>query len=457
MRESCAVFGIYAPGEDVATLTFFGLYALQHRGQESSGIAASDGILIQHYKEMGLVSQIFTPEILHRLRGHIAVGHNRYSTSGTSKIHNAQPILLKTHLGPIALSHNGNLINYESLRKELENKSVSFATNSDSEIIAKMFAMAEGENIHLKIAKIMEELKGAYSVVLCTKDKLVGFRDPLGVRPLCLGQLSNHNQSKWVISSESCALNTIGAEFIREIQPSEIVIIDNNGVKSYFGKKLKKHSLCIFEYIYFARPDSIFNGKSVYLAREKMGRILAKEYECNADIVMAVPDSALPAAIGFSKEACLPYVEGLIKNRYIARTFIQPENQIRKLGIKLKFNPVIENIKGKNIIIVDDSIVRGNTTKSIIALLKAAGAKEVHVRITSPPMKHPCFLGVDTATYEQLIAANKATPEIAQFIHAESLGYLSLKGLLEAVGAEPDEFCLACFNGKYPYVFEDKK
>ncbi|MBI2251832.1 MAG: amidophosphoribosyltransferase [Armatimonadetes bacterium] len=452
MKECCAVVGIYAPGKDVAVLTYFALYALQHRGQESSGIAVSNGKNIECYKEMGLVSQVFTQEILQRLKGHIAIGHNRYSTSGTSKIHNAQPVILKTHLGTIALAHNGNLINYEHLKKMLLERGLTFATSSDSEVIAKLFALSEADTLEEKISSIMGELRGAYSITMCTPNELIGFRDPLGIRPLCIGKINGG----WVISSESCALNTIGAEFIKEIPPGEGVIISQDGLKSFAGRKLKQESLCIFEYIYFARPDSLLNNRSIYSARYNMGRKLAKEWPVEADAVMAIPDSAVPAAMGFSYESGLTYIEGLIKNRYIARTFIQPEDHLRKLGIKLKFNLVVENIKNKKLVVIDDSIVRGNTTKAIVKLLKEAGAKEVHIRITSPPMQHPCFLGVDTATYGELIAANKNISEIADFIGADSLGYLSLEGLMEATGYNREKFCAACFNGEYPLLFDEK-
>ncbi len=461
MRDGCAVFGVYSrnPSEHVANLTYFALFALQHRGQESSGIAVSDGEAIEVYKDMGLVSQVFNESILERLHGFIAVGHNRYSTTGRSNLENAQPLIVKTHLGPIALAHNGNLINYESLRKQLETEGLSFQTSSDSEVIAKCFAVARGETLEEKLRNTVTPLSGAYSVVFCTKDKLIGMRDPLGIRPLCIGKLSKNGRQGWVISSESCALHTVGAEFVRHVEPGEAVIADENGIQSVRLFESKKTASCIFEYIYFLRPDSLANGESVYEARFRMGRSLAKEAPVEADGVMAIPDSSIPAAIGYSFESKLPFFEGLIKNRYIARTFIQPEERLRRMGVRLKFHPLRENLEGKKVVVVDDSIVRGHTTKAIVGLLKEAGAKEVHLRITSPPIRHPCNLGIDMATYEELIANNKTVEEICQYLGASSLHYLGLEGLVGAslnshATTGEGKFCTACLTGKYPIPSE---
>lgn len=446
LKEACGIFGVYAPNEDVARLTFFGLYALQHRGQESAGIATSDGREITVRTRMGLVSQAFDEDALAALRGFIAIGHTRYSTTGSSRILNAQPILTGSHLGPFAIGHNGNLVNSEHLRQELLEHGEILTSSTDTEIIARMIAIAYGRDLIEKIQHTMPRLLGAYSLVLTTTDKLIGVRDPLGVRPLCVGRLDNG----WVLSSESCALETIGAEFVREVNPGEIVVIDENGVTSFAGQPIERRALCIFEYIYFARPDSVINGRSLYSVRKEMGRQLAREHPAEVDLVIAVPDSATAAAIGFAQESGLPFTEGLMKNRYIGRTFIQPDQRIRDIGIGLKFNPLPEVLAGKRVVVVDDSIVRGSTTKPIVTLLRKAGASEVHVRIHSPAMRHPCFLGVDTARIGELIAARLSVPEIARHIGADSLGYLSLEGMIRAIDLSGDVFCLACFTGDYP-------
>lgn len=458
--EECAVFGVYAPREDVARLTYFALYALQHRGQESSGIAVSDGRKIDCYKDMGLVSQVYNPEILQRLRGFLAVGHNRYSTTGSSRIDNAQPIILKSHLGPLALAHNGNLTNFTALKNELAEHGSIFTTSSDSEVIVKLFALAEGETLAEKAVATMQRLRGSFSVVVATLDTLVGFRDPLGVRPLCIGRFNSERRRNsrngetprhgWVLASESCALATIGATFEREVEPGEVVVIGSEGLRSVQGVPVKQHALCLFEYIYFARPDSIIGDDAIYNARVRMGERLAEECPVAADSVMPIPDSGVAAALGYAARSGIPYAEGLMKNRYIARTFIQPDDTLRKVGIKLKFNPLTHNIEGKRLIIIDDSIVRGNTTRAIVSLLKDEGAREVHVRITSPPMIHPCFYGVDTSTYSELVASARTVPEICRYIGADSLGYLSLEGLIEATRYPRANLCRACFTGEYP-------
>jgi len=445
MHESCGIFGIYAPGVDVARITFFGLYALQHRGQESAGIATSDGKKICIHTSMGLVSQAFTEDELADLKGYIAIGHTRYSTTGSSRQSNAQPILIEANSATMALGHNGNIVNAKFLRDELCQLGYSFATTTDSEVIANLILSCTEKNIADKVKYAMHRLQGAYSLVIMTKDKLIGVRDPMGVRPLCLGTIDGG----WVIASESCALGHVGAQLVREIEPGEIVVINKNGVRSFTENGPRK-ALCIFEYIYFARPDSIIQGKLLYPVREAMGRILAREYPVDADLVMGVPDSATAAGIGYSKASGIPYCEGLIKNRYVGRTFIEPDQRLRDLGVKLKFNPLSETIAGKKLIVVDDSIVRGTTTPKVVAMLKRAGAREVNLRICSPPIRFPCFFGVDMATRWELIAAQKTIPEIRDAIGADSLGYISIDGLIEAVDLPKEIFCVACFTGEYP-------
>jgi amidophosphoribosyltransferase len=445
MHESCGVFGVHASGVNVAQATFFALFALQHRGQESAGIAVTDGNEIKVHTRMGLVSQAFTETDLTLLKGHISIGHNRYSTTGSSRPTNAQPIIVKSEGLTIALAHNGNIINSKLLCDELQERGYHFHTSTDSEVIANLILASPGQNWQQKIGHAMHRLQGAYSLVILTEDKLIGVRDPFGVRPLCLGTID----SGWSIASESCALDHIGAQFTREIEPGEIVVIDSQGVKS-FNKKDGKKALCIFEYIYFARPDSIIQGKLLYQTREAMGRILAEEYPVDADFVMGVPDSATAAGIGYANASGIPYCEGLLKNRYVGRTFIEPDQRIREIGVQLKFNPLSRIIAGKKLVVVDDSIVRGTTTPRVVSLLKKAGASEVHLRICAPPIRYPCFFGVDMATRWELIAARKTIPEIREHLGADSLGYLSLDGLIRAVDLPRDIFCLACFTGVYP-------
>ena len=443
----CGITGVFAPGHDAARLAFFGLYALQHRGQETAGIAVSDGGTIRSHREMGLLSAIFDEEILSQLSGYISVGHTRYSTSGSSIVVNAQPLLESSEIGDFAFAHNGNLTNTDELRETLAPTTILQAT-SDSEVLAKLIVEGEGSMIE-RICSVMRRARGAYSVVLCTRDELYGFRDPWGVRPLCLGELGD---GAYVLASESCALATVGAKYIRELDRGEVVRITKGGVESRTVDIDATPGLCMFEYIYFARPDSVLNEKTIYTARVAMGRELAKEHPANADVVMAVPDSAIPGGIGYAAEIELPYVEGLIKNRYIGRTFISPDQQMRSRGVNLKFNPVVENLRDQRVVVVDDSIVRGTTTPRIVQLLREAGATEVHVRVLSPPIKHPCYLGVDMATYDELIGANYTVEEICEKIGADSLGYLSLEGLVRATGRKRAEMCLGCLNGEYPNV-----
>lgn len=446
MHESCGIFGVYAQKEDVAKLTFFALFALQHRGQESSGIATTDGNSIWLHTGMGLVSHVFQEDTLSRLTGNIAIGHNRYSTMGSSRLANAQPIVARGATGEIGVAHNGNIVNAGPLRQELCDQGYKFNTTTDSEVIANLIVASPGRTWAERISYTMGRLQGAYSLVVLTKDALIGVRDPLGVRPLCLGKLD----SGWVVASESCALDHLGTKLFREVAPGEIVVIDSSGVTSFQGAIPHKNALCIFEYIYFARPDSVIGGRLLYWARQEMGKRLAQEYPVDADLVIGVPDSATVAGISYARESGIPFTDGLLKNRYVGRTFIQPDQRIRELGVTLKFNPLREILEGKRLIVVDDSIVRGTTTPRLIALLRKAGAKEIHMRVCAPPICYPCFFGVDMATRWELLAARKSVPEIREFIGADTLGYLSLDGLIASVGLPKENLCSACFTGDYP-------
>jgi amidophosphoribosyltransferase len=445
LHESCGVFGVYAPGEDVARLTFFALFALQHRGQESAGIATSDGKRLQVCAELGLVSQVFTEDSLSQLSGDFAIGHNRYSTRGSNRITNVQPIVVGKGANTVAVAHNGNIVNAEHLHQELSTEGYSFRGSTDTEVLANLLLSSPAKDWVDRIRYAMHRLQGAYSLTMLTNNSLFGVRDPLGVRPLCLGKLNGG----WVLASESCALDHIGAQFIREINPGEIVVINKDGVKSY-QEETERKAICVFEYIYFARPDSIINGRLLYLAREAMGEVLAEEHPVAADLVMGVPDSATAAAIGYARASGIPLCEGLLKNRYVGRTFIEPDQRIRDLGVQLKFNPLPQVLDGQRVVVIDDSIVRGTTTPKVVKLLKRAGAKEVHMRICAPPIRYPCFFGVDMASRWELIAAQKTIPEVRDFIGADSLGYLSIEGLIKAIGLPKETFCLACFTGDYP-------
>jgi len=394
---------------------------------------------------MGLVSQVFSEESLSRLTGDIAIGHNRYSTHGSSRVSNAQPVIVGEGSNTIALAHNGNIVNAEYLYRELCDRGYTFRTSTDSEVIANLILSSPEKDWVAKIKHAMNRLQGAYSLTIIADHCLFGVRGPLGVRPLCIGAINGG----WVIASESCALDHIGANFIREIEPGEIVSISKNGVESD-QEEIERKAICIFEYIYFARPDSVINSRLLYPARQAMGEILAQEHPVEADLVMGVPDSATAAAIGYSRCSGIPLCEGLLKNRYVGRTFIEPDQRIRDLGVKLKFNPLPQLLDGERLVVIDDSIVRGTTTPKIVELLRRAGAKEVHVRICAPPIRFPCFFGVDMATRWELIAAQKTVPEVRDFIGADSLGYLSIDGLIKAVGLPKDNFCLACFTGDYP-------
>jgi len=445
LHESCGIFGVYSPNEDVARLTFFALFALQHRGQESAGIATADGKQIRVYTGMGLVSHVFTEDTLRPLTGHIAIGHNRYSTAGSSRAFNAQPFVVGNDNNIIGIAHNGNIINAVPLREELDALGFRFRGSSDSEVIANLILSAPGRNWVEKIRTAMRRLQGAYSLVLITPQELYAVRDPLGVRPLSIGMIDHG----YVVASETCALDHIGAELLRDVQPGEIAVINGNGINSYPGEAGRR-GLCIFEYIYFARLDSVINGRLLYKARQAMGAGLSIEHPVDADLVFGVPESATAAGVGYAQESGIPVAEGLVKNRYVGRTFIEPYQRLRDLGVKLKFNPMPQMLDGERLVVVDDSIVRGTTTPSVVRLLRKAGAKEVHMRICAPPIRHPCFFGVDMATRRELIAAQKSVPEICEYIGADSLGYLSIEGLIKAVNLPRENFCMACFTGDYP-------
>ncbi|MCD6291371.1 MAG: amidophosphoribosyltransferase [Anaerolineae bacterium] len=459
-REACGVFGIYARGADVARIAFFALYALQHRGQESAGIATCDGHAAYIHKGMGLVSQVFNEENLRPLRGHLAIGHNRYSTTGSSHIRNAQPYLIETMHGPLGVGHNGNLTNAATLRRKLLERGVGLMSSSDSEVITQMLAAPppggepDGPDWEARIAAFMAEAEGAYSLVILTRDAVFAVRDPWGFRPLCLGELPGNGHPGYVVASESCALGTIGARYLREVRPGEIVRLDSSGVHSLQGRPpAPRAALCVFEYVYFARPDSVLEGQTIHRVRQRLGEELAREAPADADMVVGVPDSATPAAIGYARASGIPYNEGLTKNRYIGRTFIQPSDRLRRAGVYLKYNPLTANLKGKRIVLIDDSIVRGNTAGPLVRMLRESGAVEVHVRVSSPPVRHPCFMGVDMATHEELIAYRMSVEEIRQHIGADSLAYLSYEGMMRAVTAEIGEdrgHCSACFTGEYP-------
>jgi amidophosphoribosyltransferase len=456
LHEECGIFGVYNPDEDVANLTYFGLYALQHRGQESAGIAVSDGLNIRVHKQMGLVSQVFDQENLLDMPGHISLGHTRYSTTGSTKLPNAQPMIFQHgQVGPVAYGHNGNLVNTAELRHEMLEQGMEFSTTSDTEVIGAILSRTAGDTIEIVLRRALPRLEGAYCLMLATRNQLVAARDPLGIRPLCLGRLGDVDApggNGYIIASETCALDVVGATFVREIDAGEIVVIDSGGVRSsHINKPVPKHAMCSFEFIYFARPDSVMMGRSLYESRVNMGGELAKEAPVDADIVISLPDSGTPAAVGYADVSGIPYVEGMIKSRYITRTFIQPNQRLREAGIRLKFNPMRHVLEGKRVVLVDDSIVRGTTSRRIVHELRRAGATEVHVRVASPPIVWPCFMGIDIASRGELIAANNTEPEIAELVGADSLRYLSIDGLKRAVGQNSGEgFCFACFDGAYP-------
>ena len=445
-KEECGLFGIYGHDLDVANITYYGLYALQHRGQESAGITVSDGKEFLTHKAMGLVPEVFNEKLLEPMKGHIAIGHVRYSTTGSSLVANAQPLNFRYLKGLISLAHNGNLTNAHEIRHRLAVNGSVFQTTSDSEVIVKLIARYGQGSIEEALMKTAIDIKGAYSLLVMTEDKLIGMRDPHGVRPLCIGKKGQ----AYILASETCALDTVGADFIRDVAPGEIVVIDEEGLKSFQTLVHPHQSFCVFEFVYLARPDSNFAGKNVTLVRREMGRQLAHEYPVPADIVIPVPDSGVAAALGYAEASGIPYMEGLMKNRYIGRTFIQPTQKMRETAVRLKLNPIQEILEGKRVVMVDDSIVRGTTCKQIVQMLRHAGAKEVHLLVSSPPIHFPCFYGIDTSERNQLIAAKHSLDEIRDFIGADGLHYISLEGMLKATGLPVDSFCSACFTGNYP-------
>ncbi len=444
----CGIVGIYAPGrKDIARAVYYGLHSLQHRGQESAGIASNKDGKIQYYKEMGLVQEVFNDEIIGRLQGDISIGHVRYSTTGESYVANAMPLVVYHKGGSLALAHNGNLVNARELRDRMQDNGVIFQTSIDSEVMACLIAKYSRDNdMEQAIQRTLEEVRGSYALVITCGEKLIGVRDPYGIRPLCIGKLPDG----FVISSESCIFPLIGAEFLRDVEPGEMVTVENGQLRTVKNGGKKGRAVCSFEYVYLARPDSDMDEKSVYIARSNAGRILAKEQPVEADMVIAVPDSGTVAAIGFAEESGIPFGEGLIKNRYVGRTFIQPDQRMREQSVKMKLNVLRDNVRGKRIVMIDDSIVRGTTSGKIVKMLKEAGATEVHVRISSPPVTHSCHFGIDTPSRKNLVAANHSIKEIRRMIGADSLGYLSVEGLWEAIGLGGCSICAACFNGEYP-------
>lgn len=447
MEEECGVFGIYSRQNNVALNTYWGLYALQHRGQESAGIAVTNGSWMDVSRGMGLVSEVFRHQLPDLPDQHIAIGHVRYSTTGSSSLMNTQPLKVKYSGGHISLAHNGNLTNARILREKMEGQGTIFQTTIDSEVIVNLIARSRKATLEEKIIESLSQIEGAYCLVIMTEEKLIGVRDPHGLRPLCIGKVKDG----FVISSESCALDTMDAEFVRDVEPGEMVIIDDKGlISQHFGGE-SKQALCVFEYIYFARPDSIIDGQSVYQARFEMGRTLARQSGLTADIVISVPDSGTTAALGFSHESGVPFAEGLIKNRYIGRTFIQPDQKDRDRSVKIKLNAIKSVVRGKSVIMVDDSIVRGTTSGKIVRMIREAGAAAVHMCISSPPIMYPCYYGIDTSVRKELIAATKSVEEIQEFIGADSLHYLTIEGLASSLKTVKDKrMCYACFNSEYP-------
>ena len=458
-RDECGVFGVFAPESEVSRLAYFALFALQHRGQESAGIAACEGGHIMTVRDLGLVSQVFDEQKLRALTGDMAIGHVRYSTTGSSAWENAQPVY-RSDERQLALAHNGNLINAVELHGELLDKGVSFRSTSDSEIIAALLSTHEADSIEEALAETMPRLQGAFSTIVMTTDKLVAFRDGAGLRPLSLGRIgerpgqatgsAERAGERFCVASESCAFDIIGAELVREVEPGEMIVISETGMESRQVVDSPRKAFCVFEHIYFARPDSILEGNRTQVSRRKMGEILWRESPVEADVVVAVPDSGNPAAAGFSKASGIPRDEGLIKNRYVARTFIQPGQELRKHGLRMKFNPLREVVEGKRLVVVDDSIVRGNTTRQIVKMLRDAGAREVHMRISAPPIRYPCHYGVDMSTTDEMVAHGRSVEEIAVELECDSLAYLSLEGVYEAIRGERGTHCDACFSGEYP-------
>jgi amidophosphoribosyltransferase len=444
-HDECGVFGVFNHAE-AAKMTYLGLYALQHRGQEAAGIASTDGANIHIHKAMGLVQEIFTPEVISHLPGGVAIGHTRYSTAGDKSLMNAQPVVIDCNKGKLAVAHNGNLTNAMELRRKLEHRGSIFQTTSDTEVIVHLIARSSARNLSGAIADALNQVEGAYSLVILTRDEIYAIRDPRGFRPLNIGRLDD----SWIVGSETCAFDLIDAEYVREVEPGEMVRIGRGGIESIHFAPEKPHQYCIFEHVYFSRPDSIIFGRPVNQSRERLGRLLAREHPIDADIVTPVPDSGVPAAVGYAAESGIPFRMGLIRNHYIGRTFIEPEQAIRDFGVKLKLNPVRRMLEGQRVILVDDSIVRGTTSRKIVRLVREAGATEVHVRISCPPTISPCYYGVDTPRRDELIAAQKPIEEIRKFLGADSLGYLSLDALRTALEDTEGKFCTSCYTGSYP-------
>lgn len=452
IHEECGIFGLFDHPE-ASHLVYLGIHALQHRGQESAGIVTTDGDDMYHHRGMGLVADVFNSEILSQLKGHFGIGHVRYSTAGSSHIRNAQPVVVSCWRGALAVSHNGNIVNASHLRNELERKGSIFQTTNDSEVILHLIAKAREPDLENALITALQKVKGAYAIILLGKDRVIAVRDPHGFRPLVLGVKNGST----VVASETCALDLINAEFVREIEPGEMLILSGNGMESRYPFSPAKPSFCVFEQIYFARPDSMIFGQSVYEVRRRLGRQLAKDNPIEADIIVPVPDSGIVAALGAAEEYGIPFEMGLIRNHYVGRTFIEPRQAIRDFGVKLKLNPVRPIIEGKRVVIIDDSIVRGTTSRKLVRLIRDAGAAEVHFRISSPPVVGPCRYGIDTPNFEELIANQKTVQEICRFINADSLGYLSVEGLMKAVGACSNNHCRACFDLNYPVdIFQDE-
>jgi len=450
-NDECGVFGIFGH-PDAANLTYLGLYALQHRGQESAGIVSSDGKQLHSVKSMGHVADIFDEEHIKKLPGHMAIGHNRYSTTGDSIAINIQPILVNFALGGLAVAHNGNLVNAGILKDELEAYGSIFQSTMDSEVIVHLIAQSRMATLHERIIDALGHVQGSYSLLLITEGEIIAVRDPHGFRPLSLGELDG----AYVVASETCAFDLIEATYIRDVAPGEMVVINSKGITSTFPFKHAEPSHCIFEFIYFARPDSMVFGQNVYTIRKNFGRQLARETNVPADVVIPVPDSGVPAALGYAEEAGIPFDSGLIRNHYVGRTFIEPRQTIRHFGVKIKLNPVKDVLKGKRVVVVDDSIVRGTTSKKIIKMIRNAGAAEIHMRISSPPTSYPCFYGIDTPTRQELIASTHSIEEIRKYITADTLGYISMDGIKKVV-QHPMNYCLACFDGDYPVPFPGEK
>ncbi len=452
-KEECGIYGVYSPTEDVSEMTYLGLFALQHRGQESAGIALTDGAWIDVKKGMGLVTEVFRSELPHLDHAKIAIGHVRYATTGFSLAANAQPLRVNYAGGALALAHNGDLTNAAWIRRDLESKGTVFQTTIDSEVFVHLIARSQKATIEERILETVQKVRGAFCLTIMTENKLIGVRDPQGFRPLCIGRTE---EGGWVLSSETCALDVNGASFVRDVLPGEMVVVEDGALRSYRFTNGQDVASCIFEYIYFARPDSIIDGQSVHAARFEMGRVLARESGLRGDVVISVPDSGTTAATGFAYETGIPFAEGLIKNRYIGRTFIQPTQKQRDTAVKLKLSPVRSVVEGKSVIMVDDSIVRGTTSGKIVRLLRNAGAREIHVCISSPPITDPCYYGIDTSVRKELISATKSLEEIRDFIGADSLHFISIEGLRTCVPAlNPDHMCYACFNNQYPVPEQD--